>query len=163
VTSLTLVRLYVEETLNPAEAARDLSASIAANTSIKVLDCARYCRPDQAIYFAAIFRGLAEHTQIQKLIWNKYWHDWGITVAEADALQLALTATTATLEHLEFRNVDFEEETFSVIVQGIRKSRSVWEILLSRSCSFDEGSTLLLQELLTTPTDKRSLSVGEGW
>jgi hypothetical protein len=81
------------------------------------------------------------------------------TLTEAEALRFALSATKAPLKHMDFCCCNFKEESFSVIVQGIRESRCASQISLS-CCTFDGGSTLLLQGLLTTPATKRySLSV----
>lgn len=93
-----------------------------------------------------ILRGLAQHTRIQELKVGGL----RTTMDEGEALRFALTATNAPLKHLGFCNVEFEESCFSNIVKGIRDSQ-VSHITLE-DCTFDEGSTRLLQDLFATPT-----------
>jgi hypothetical protein len=158
-TTLDLRNLSFVDTVNPAEAALNLSASIAENASIEVLHCARM----ESFCQTAIFRGLAQNVQIRRLsidLRDQHINEEGIrgnggfTLEEAEALRLAMISTNATLEQLNFTFVNFEEAWFSVIFQGIQGSRSVCQISLG-DCSFDEGSTRLLRDLFTTPADKR--------
>lgn len=62
VAELDLIAPHFEEPLNPIEAARNLSASIAQNSGIEVLSCADL----ELVYQAAILSGLAKNTRIRK-------------------------------------------------------------------------------------------------
>jgi hypothetical protein len=150
---LILNRMGFKNALNPEEAAMKLSEAIAVNTSIETVSCSRW----EAVYQAAIFRGLARHTRVKMLqLANEHANEDGgteFTLEEATALQLALTATLAPLQTLDFCCLNFTEAWFSVVVQGIQGSRSITHVSFQR-CSFDEGSTRLLQELFTRPSDK---------
>jgi hypothetical protein len=145
VTTLGLIIVKVQEALNPAEAALNLSASIAENTSLETLDCGLL----DSFYRDAIFRGLADHTKIKTLILQCCVN---LTPQEVEGLRLAVTAKT--LVHVQFHNCCLDEIWFSVILQEIRASRSVCQISIFGGCSLDEGSIRLLLELFTTPANK---------
>jgi hypothetical protein len=87
VTTLDLSWLKFEEAINPAEAALNLSASIAENTSLEVLHCGGV----DSFYLAAMFRGLAKQTKIKALTLKYCGH---FIPQELEALRLALTAKT---------------------------------------------------------------------
>lgn len=61
-TTLTLRRLEFEETPDSAQAAQNLSASIAQNNSIEVMECS-----GELVYQAAIFTSLAKHRLIREI------------------------------------------------------------------------------------------------
>jgi hypothetical protein len=149
VTTLELVGVRFQETLHPAEAALHLSASVAANSSLEVLECRLFDR----LYRDAIFRGLAEHTKIKVLALRDLSLYLPQRLNEVEALGLAMTAKT--LVDVKFYNCYFYENWFPVILQRIRESRSVCQISLFAKCRLDAGSTRLLQDLFTTvPADK---------
>jgi hypothetical protein len=75
-------------------------------------------------------------------------------VGNVEAFQVALRNTRGFLKHVVFQGIDFTEESFSVVVQGIQESQSVTQMLLN-SCIFDEGLTRFPKELFTTLVDKR--------
>lgn len=68
VTNLRLWDLTFEELLDPVQAAQNLSASIALNTSIEVLICYEV---ENVRYKTVILTGLAEHRRIGEL--ELYW------------------------------------------------------------------------------------------
>jgi hypothetical protein len=75
-------------------------------------------------------------------------------MTEAEALQLALTATSAPLECLTLVGIPFVRECFSLILKGIRESRSVHCVTLNY-CRFDDDSAHLLEDFFAKPTNKR--------
>jgi hypothetical protein len=145
---LNCVRFQVNRT--PAEAARNLSASFAENTSLEVFEC---MLARDLFYRNAIFRGLAEHTKIKTLALRCLHH---VLPEELEALRLAVAAKT--LVHVKFYSGSFASNWFVVILQEIRDSPSVCQISLLDKCSLDEGSTRLLHELFTTTTAHKRYS-----
>ena len=133
-TTLDLIGVKFEETLNPTEAALNLSASIAGNSSLEALDC----RLSDSFYRDAIFRGLAEHPKIKTLTLQGLRH---FIAEELEGLQLALTAKT--LVHLVFYSCIFAENWFSLILRRIREIQSVHQISFRRlhtGCGLDSSA-----------------------
>lgn len=94
-----LTILIYEETPDPTEAARNLSASIAQNQSIENLDILFYGWRS-SVYQTEILRGLAEYTQIRRLALS--------IGVQADSLSTLLSKTKS-LAVLELCSVRFEE------------------------------------------------------
>lgn len=126
--------------------AKHLSTSIAQNKSIEYLSCS-FGLFD---YGPAILCGLAQHTRIQTI----ELHSSDTTLELTSALSAVIKSSTAPLECLKFGPMRFREEWFSVVAPEIRVSQSVIQIVL-KGTTLDEGSTRMLQGLLTAPTRKR--------
>ena len=133
------------------QGARDVAAALQRNASIETLKLLSVDR-----FLVPIFDGLVSNTCLRNLVIQ---HRSFLSEATRNALQGLLESSTGSIQNFELKGIQFWEQSFRPVAQGLINGSTVTGITLDGCLFQDEGSIRLLNQIFERKQTLRSLVI----